>query len=562
MLIRNIILACLTVVMQITVARGDTAASNSASSWACEPWVMTPLPAPPKVLEHSFSVKQGEAIKVAGEIVESGSTSRNTKSAALMVNFRDRNGKAVHIDTLPWSKWLNGYYVYLSGSDKSEAFVFTILVPKEAVEAQICISRLSKEKGVSLRNFSYFVGAAKHSSLFVVFLFGIAIFLIVYLCYSKILCNNIEIFLQNRPLSIVFLLFLTVVALTAYFTSIMYFCSANSLCGPDSELCMWLSMGHEAWNNLPNCGLIRLNLSRGIVQWVINVIFVAVAGISVCKAMALTAAFNALTIVGLSSLLSIHQDKDRRVVFSIIKYTMLVILQSAFYRVNVGHEVSYVLVVLGLFVVAWRFSRSWERYVLVAIITVLGVINDDMFLICFVAPVVSLNILRFILNQRIDKVAFSVVFGMVVGSLVLRILIMMDVFWYRTSPIKIVRAHDLSAWFNDMFMSYLYMFRVVTKMGCELKLLDVVQFFAVSAILCLSVVAFIVACYRCCALKLSRKAGQQAYVVFAIVFITISYLLIDTSTKQLGTPVPRYVYFAVMALLYLLVDRLQRNDPS
>ena len=166
-----------------------------------------------------------------------------------------------------------------------------------------------------------------------------------------------------------------VAVLKAYFTAIMYLNNSNSLNGIDSELCMWLSMGQDACLSFPHCGLLRLNYSRGIVQWAVNVILAEIVGVSVWKAMAVVAAFNAIVVVGMASLLSIKRDEvDGKIRLSLVQFVVLIMFQSAFYFVNVGHEMSYVLASAGLFVVQWRFARDWKRHVLAALITSLGVL--------------------------------------------------------------------------------------------------------------------------------------------------------------------------------------------
>ena len=342
---------------------------------------------------------------------------------------------------------------------------------------------------------------------------------------------------------------------TTYFAAIMYWKGSNSLNSIDSELCMWLAMGQEACESFPDCGLLRLNFSRGILQWILSVCFAGVVGVSVWKAIAVIALYNALSIVGMASLLSIKRDDDDgKINFCTIQFIALTLLQAAFYFVNVGHEVSYVLTVCGLFAVNWKFKREWKRHALIVLITALGVVNDDMFLLCFAMPLLILNILRYLVGKWYDKISFSVVTGIAIGGALLKVLVECDVVWYLTSPLKLVRAQDLGSWFNDMFLSYLFMFRVSSVMGRELKSLEIIKFAAVFSTMLFSAGAVLVAGYRAIASRFSKSDERSAYIVLMFLAITMSYLFLDSSTKPLGHPIPRYVYFSTMALLYLLAD--------
>ena len=176
-----------------------------------------------------------------------------------------------------------------------------------------------------------------------------------------------------------------------------------------------------------------------------------------------------------------------------------------------------------------KFKREWKRHALIVLITALGVVNDDMFLLCFAMPLLILNILRYLVGKWYDKISFSVVTGIAIGGALLKVLVECDVVWYLTSPLKLVRAQDLGSWFNDMFLSYLFMFRVSSVMGRELKSLEIIKFAAVFSTMLFSAGAVLVAGYRAIASRFSKSDERSAYIVLMFLAITMSAFFVNFS---------------------------------
>ncbi len=108
--------------------------SISVSQIARLPWVSTPV-------TYSLPVEAGEVVDIHGGWGRTGSTNY---PAVIWVNFKDEKGKDVPTKALPYSRWVKGWFTYLSGEEFLAPFHLAFHVPERARTLTVRIAKMPK----------------------------------------------------------------------------------------------------------------------------------------------------------------------------------------------------------------------------------------------------------------------------------------------------------------------------------------------------------------------------------------------------------------------------------
>ena len=348
-------------------------------------------------------------------------------------------------------------------------------------------------------------------------------------------------------------LFMAVVAIvmTAWLAAQLYL--YDDIASQESDVCIWVSLARQ----LLDFGLVRGDLltyyNRSIVDLLEALPVVAIFGLSTQVALLTFAVPYAVAFAAAGHVVAWRRE-DGAWRFDTTLFLLFNLLAGSLFHYNTGHALTFACasIAYGVFSQEDRV-RTRIKWVVLAVVSFLGYVNDDFFVLMSILPVVGLNLLQWLFCRRLNLLSVPMLIGAGAGAALLKVLRTLQVVDYPRLELSLYSFDKMFEMLLETIKAYASNFMVLGLTAMPLKPAVMLQLAAYGAIAGLSVLAVAYAAWRVLSSRLDSRYDLDIVLLLAFCAVTGVYVFVASPTKPVNEMVPRYVYYGMVLMLMLLV---------
>lgn len=293
----------------------------------------------------------------------------------------------------------------------------------------------------------------------------------------------------------------------------------------DSDLCIWMALARQILDHGISSG-IWTYYNRSLVDLLFALPIVKVFGFSTMSSLFSYAVPYVVAFTILGCAVSMRRDGCVRW-FDIPGFLMFNALAGALYGNNAGHALTFSFAAAVYQAVALPEMRTCWRWTLVFIVSCLGDVNDEYFLLMAVLPLVGLNVLQFLCGRCINWLSVPLLFGVCAGKALLAVLRSSGLVDNPKIEMSLYPFARLPAMLDETIVAYAKNFAVADYFGVHLE-----------------------------------AEGLAFLVLLAFAAISLGYMCVRSPTKPENNIEPHYVYYGGVLALALLLANWRRIMPT
>lgn len=351
---------------------------------------------------------------------------------------------------------------------------------------------------------------------------------------------------------ILFMMGAAIMVMTAWLFAQLYL--YNEIASQESDFCIWTSLARQLLDFGLAPGDLVTYYNRSIVDLLVALLVVPVFGMGAVVTTVLFALPYAVAFALAGGIVAVL-GKGRNGRFDWVSFALFNLLAGALFHYNTGHALTFSLVVMvyGVLSFAERLGRR-TSWVALVVVSFLGYVNDDFFMLMAVMPVAALNVVQFLFSRprRVNLLSIPVLVGTGLGAGALKILRAMKLIDYPSVDPSLYPLDRMMVMLLETIKAYASNFGVLNLMKRPLELSTALPFAVYGIVFALSVLAVLYALRRIVSRRLDSSCDLDVVILLAIGAVTAAYAFIASPTKPVGEMVPRYVYYGMVLMLLLL----------
>ena len=320
----------------------------------------------------------------------------------------------------------------------------------------------------------------------------------------------------------------------------------------ESDFCIWVSLAQQLLDFGLSPGELVTNYNRSIGDLLLALPEVVLFGLNTKVAFLSFALPYAVAFTLAGSLVAWRREggKWRFDVFAFVLFNLLV---GSLFQHNTGHPLTFTFAVMVYYVFSME-DRIGEKVKWIVLMgaSFLGYLNDDFFVLMAILPVVGLNALQWLSGRRLNPLSIPVLLGAGMGLGMLKLLYALQLVAYPRLETSLYPFDKMCAMLVETVKAYASNFALLDLLGIPLTASVALRLAAYGTVAGLSVLAVVYVARRVISSRSSPSHDLDVIILLAICAVTGAYALVASSTKPIDVMVPRYVYYGMVLMLFLL----------